>query len=78
MRSELTKPRIGEPRWAPQKVASEALLGASRELVIVHNGREIHLRADRAARYQPIAEVMADCANAGTDGIGFVSEPEKQ
>jgi hemin uptake protein HemP len=45
MTAELTKFRIGEPqRAAPQKVASEALLGASRELVIVHNGREDKLR----------------------------------
>jgi hemin uptake protein HemP len=45
MSIELTKPRIGEPqRAAPHKVASEALLGASRELVIVHNGREYRLR----------------------------------
>jgi biopolymer transport protein ExbD len=38
---------------------------------------EIHLRADRAARYQPIAEVMADSATAGIGRIGFVSEPDK-
>jgi biopolymer transport protein ExbD len=37
---------------------------------------EIHLRADRATRYQEIAEVMADSANAGMSRIGFVSEPE--
>jgi len=29
---------------SPPKVTSEALLGASRELVIAHNGREYHLR----------------------------------
>ena len=39
---------------------------------------EIHLRADRAARYQSIAEVMADAANAGMGRIGFVSEPERR
>jgi hemin uptake protein HemP len=45
MSTELTKPRAGEPqRPAPRKVASEALFGSSRELVIVHNGREYRLR----------------------------------
>ncbi len=39
---------------------------------------EIHLRADRAARYQSIAEVMADASNAGLGRIGFVSEPEEK
>lgn len=37
---------------------------------------EIHLRADRAVRYQSIAEVMADASNAGLGRIGFVSQPE--
>jgi biopolymer transport protein ExbD len=39
---------------------------------------EIHLRADRATRYQEIAEVMADATNAGMGRIGFVSEPESR
>ena len=39
---------------------------------------EVHLRADREAHYQPIAEVMADAAAAGMSRIGFVSEPDKQ
>jgi biopolymer transport protein ExbD len=38
---------------------------------------EVHLRADRATRYQAIAEVMADAASAGMGRIGFVSEPEE-
>jgi biopolymer transport protein ExbD len=37
---------------------------------------EVHLRADRATRYQAIAEVMADSASAGMSRIGFVSEPD--
>ena len=28
----------------PQRVRSDALLGQAKELVIVHNGREYHLR----------------------------------
>jgi biopolymer transport protein ExbD len=39
---------------------------------------EIHLSADRGTRYQTIAEVMADSANAGMARIGFVSEPENR
>ena len=38
---------------------------------------EVHLRSDRATHYQPIAEVMADAANAGMARIGFVSNPEE-
>jgi hemin uptake protein HemP len=32
------------PSAAPERVSSESLLGSNRELVIVHNGREYHLR----------------------------------
>lgn len=38
-------PRVQEDREAsPQRVSSEALLGSRRELVILHKGREYHLR----------------------------------
>ena len=44
MNSE-TRPRVSEPsKEAPQRVASETLLGRLGELVIVHNGREYRLR----------------------------------
>lgn len=33
-----------QPAAAPPRVASEALLGTGKELVIVHNGREYKLR----------------------------------
>jgi biopolymer transport protein ExbD len=66
----------GELYWNGERVdragLRERLAAASR----VRPQPEVHLRADRAARYQPIAEVMADAANAGMARIGFVSEPE--
>lgn len=33
--------------WTPERVPVESLLGARRELVIVHNGREYRLRLTR-------------------------------
>ena len=36
---------------------------------------ELHLRADRATRYQTIAEVMAAASKTGLIRIGFVSDP---
>jgi len=36
---------------------------------------EVHIRADRAARYQWVAEVLAEAAKAGLTRIGFVSDP---
>ena len=35
---------------------------------------EIHLRADRATRYERVAEVMASVRRAGLDRIAFVTE----
>ena len=36
---------------------------------------EVHIRADRAARYQWVAEVLAEAATSGLTRIGFVSDP---
>jgi biopolymer transport protein ExbD len=37
---------------------------------------EIHLRADRATRYETIARVMADAQGANLTRIGFVTRPD--
>jgi biopolymer transport protein ExbD len=39
---------------------------------------EMHLRADRATRYENVAEVMSDAARIGLARIGFVSEPDRR
>lgn len=36
---------------------------------------ELHIRADRAARYEYVAEVMAAASRAGVMRMGFISEP---
>jgi biopolymer transport protein ExbD len=36
---------------------------------------ELHLRADRATRYDRVAEVMAAAQKAGLVKIAFVTEP---
>jgi hemin uptake protein HemP len=39
------KPQVSEASdRTPKRIASQALLGPNRELVIVHNGREYRLR----------------------------------
>ena len=44
-RLTMTKPRVPlQPMLAPNKVQSDVLLGARKELVITHNGREYRLR----------------------------------
>ena len=36
---------------------------------------EVHLRADKVARFERVAEVMAAAQDAGLSKIGFVTEP---
>jgi len=50
----------------------------SQKLVLVADQKpqpELQIRADKATRYQVLAEVMADAQNAGVTKLGFVSEP---
>ncbi len=46
---------------------------------ILANGTqpELHLRADRATRYDKVAEVLADAQRAGIVKIAFVTEPAR-
>jgi biopolymer transport protein ExbD len=68
----------GELYWNGERIdrsaMRERLAAASRQ----KPQPEIHLSADRGTRYQAIAEVMADSANAGMARIGFVSEPDNR
>ena len=62
--------------WNDAPVADAAAL---RERLAQAAGRqpqpELHLRADRAVRYQRIAEVMSAAQQAGLARIGFVTDP---
>ena len=39
---------------------------------------ELHIRADRQAYYDPVAQVMALAAKSGLARIGFISEPDER
>jgi len=39
---------------------------------------ELHIRADRLARYEKVAQVMSAAASAGLGRIGFVTDPTKE
>ena len=67
----------GAPYWNGERVDRQLLRERLATASKTSPQPEIHLHADRATRYQAIAEVMADSASAGMIRIGFVSEPEK-
>jgi biopolymer transport protein ExbD len=54
-----------------RKVLNERLSAAGRQ----EPQPEVHIRADQAARYQWVAETLADAASARLTRIGFVSDP---
>ena len=39
---------------------------------------ELHLRIDRQARYEVVAEVLSEAGKAGVSKIGFVTDPSGQ
>jgi len=62
--------------WNGERIERKGLRERLSAASTQHPQPEVHLSADRAARYQSVAEVMADAANAGMSRIGFVSDPE--
>ena len=38
---------------------------------------ELHIRGDRAVRYERVAQALASAQRAGVQKIGFVTEPQK-
>ena len=68
----------GELFWNGEKVAAGEL--GPRFAVAVKQQRqpELHIRADRDARYESVAQVMSAAAKAGLTRIGFVTDPARQ
>ncbi|WP_153114793.1 ExbD/TolR family protein [Rhodocyclus tenuis] len=65
----------GQYYWSGEAVDRGELQRRMREAASQEPQPEIHLRADRTAQYQLIADVMADASKAGLVRIGFVSDP---
>jgi len=62
--------------WNGEPVALEALPPRFAAAAQENPQPELHIRADRNARYESIAKVMAMAAKAGLSRIGFLSLPE--
>ncbi|WP_153110231.1 ExbD/TolR family protein [Propionivibrio limicola] len=56
-------------------VAGEEIERRFREAVQRDEAVEVHLMADRATRYETVAEVMSAARRAGVNKIGFVTQP---
>ncbi|MDR0578838.1 MAG: biopolymer transporter ExbD [Candidatus Accumulibacter sp.] len=68
----------GEVFLDGEKLASDMLEERFREAIARDRNAELHLMADRAARYGAVAETMSAARRAGVTRIGFVTQPEQK
>lgn len=61
--------------WNGQVVDQAGLSARMQAAAALPVHPEIHIHADRDARYQAIAEVMSEAARNGLGKIGFVTDP---
>ena len=64
--------------WNGQQVDAAALAQHMAQAAKAGAQPELHLRADRATRYEVVAQVMAAAQQHGLNKIGFVTEPPKE
>lgn len=65
----------GSLYWNGEQVALESLPARFAEVAKKQPQPELHIRADRLARYEQVARVMSGAAKAGVLRIGFVTDP---
>ena len=59
------------------KVEDAALPGLLRAAAQRNPQPELHIRGDRAVRYERVAQAMAAAQQAGIKKIGFITEPQR-
>jgi biopolymer transport protein ExbD len=66
----------GDYFWNDTKVAEEAMLLQLKAASTQTPQPELHIRGDKAVRYERVATAMAAAQQAGIRKIGFVTEPK--
>ena len=61
--------------WNEAQVAEAVLTGLLQAEAARNPQPELHIRGDKAVRYEHVATVMASAQRAGLRKIGFVTEP---
>jgi biopolymer transport protein ExbD len=67
---------VGQLFWNDTPLEKGELLQKLTQVADQKPQPELQIRADKATRYQVLAEVMAEVQNTGITKIGFVSEPK--
>ena len=63
--------------WNEQKIEDIALPGLLKAGAAKSPQPDLHIRGDKAVRYQRVAEAMAAAQQAGIKKIGFITEPKR-
>ncbi|WP_374669029.1 ExbD/TolR family protein [Ramlibacter sp.] len=61
--------------WNDTRIADDELAGRLKAEATREPQPELHIRGDRAVRYERIAQAMAAAQQAGLRRIGFITEP---
>ena len=66
----------GDYYWNENKVSEAAMLLQLKAAATQNPQPELHIRGDKAVRYERVATAMAAAQQAGVRKIGFVTEPK--
>ncbi|MGC4365901.1 ExbD/TolR family protein [Hydrogenophaga sp. R2] len=65
----------GQYFWNDQRVADEDFAARLAQAAAMEPQPELHIRGDKAVRYERVAQAMAAAQRAGVRKIGFITEP---
>jgi biopolymer transport protein ExbD len=68
---------VGDYFWNENKVTEAAMLLQLKAASTQTPQPELHIRGDKAVRYERVATVMAAAQQAGIKTIGFITEPKQ-
>lgn len=68
----------GQVYWNDEPVAAAAFEARLAEAAALPDPPELQLRADKATRYEAVAEVMAAAQAHGLTRLGFVTDPRQK
>jgi biopolymer transport protein ExbD len=72
----LTVSADGAYFWNDEAVADAVFAQRLQAVATQQPQPELHIRGDRAVRYERVAQVLATAQRAGMQKIGFVTEPQ--
>ncbi|HMN91644.1 MAG TPA: biopolymer transporter ExbD [Hydrogenophaga sp.] len=68
----------GQYHWNDARIEDEQLPDRLSAAAAMEPQPELHIRGDRAVRYERVAELLSAAQRAGLRKIGFVTEPATQ